>query len=195
MQPLICPCILPLPPKPASMPKAVLFLLFVLCSVWLLFGLFVCLVIYLFVLNLVICLRVCLFIFLFFFFFKVWHPIQVSRPSFPEQGGNLSPRVASTESCPHGMLIGANPPGRPYHSANTWFPTPTLPASSNSGCLRSHNQQDRNTESPISSQASRVALISDTPIQLPKVNLPIRVTKLKSVHGEQETFLPSRKPT
>ena len=51
------------------MPKAVLFLLFVLCSVWLLFGLFVCLVIYLFVLNLVICLRVCLFIFLFFFFF------------------------------------------------------------------------------------------------------------------------------
>lgn len=52
------------------MPKAVLFLLFVLCSVWLLFGLFVCLVIYLFVLNLVICLRVCLFIFLFFFFFK-----------------------------------------------------------------------------------------------------------------------------
>lgn len=70
MQPLICPCILPLPPKRASMPKAVLFLLFVLCSVWLLFGLFVCLVIYLFVLNLVICLRVCLFIFLFFFFFK-----------------------------------------------------------------------------------------------------------------------------
>lgn len=51
------------------MPKAVLFLLFVLCSVWLLFGLFVCLVIYLFVLNLVICLRVYLFIFLFFFFF------------------------------------------------------------------------------------------------------------------------------
>ena len=51
------------------MPKAVLFLLFVLCSVWLLFDLFVCLVIYLFVLNLVICLRVCLFIFLFFFFF------------------------------------------------------------------------------------------------------------------------------
>lgn len=33
MKPLVCPCILALPPKQASMPQAVLFLSFVLCSV------------------------------------------------------------------------------------------------------------------------------------------------------------------
>ena len=118
MKPLVHPCILALPPKQASMPHAVLFLSFVLCSVWMLFGLFG----YLFIYFCLIWLSWGLFIIL--FFFLICHYIQFIGSSFPKQGRNLSPKVESTESCPQGILISVNSPGGPYHSTKSWFLPP-----------------------------------------------------------------------
>ena len=124
-----------------------------------------------FVFVFIICPGFCLFVFFFFFCHAAWF----AGSWFPRQGWSLNACGGSTESRPLGCQRIPSP--REYQLAWALLEVPIstprlgstqLPARSSAGCLRSNNQQDRNTAPLIRRQAvCSHTKLTDTPKHTP----------------------------